>query len=459
MRPGVAMAGLDPAVPLPRQLRWLGLDLDHTLIRYHLRAAFALIYRSLCRSLCEGGHCALGELLGGGGDAVADFEAHSDIVAKGLVFDFETGDLLKLDGQGYVCLAQHGVRAPPLSPAEIRQRYGRRPWRHFAALQTEPRGSADTFRSCLENFDAPAALLYARLVDLHDRRGQRYTFGPAVMAAFEENYSPAQFASGGGGYFPALRDDTATYVAERLELVRWLRDVRRQGCQLFLMTNSAPDYAQTLLDGAFGGRGGWQGLFDLAVFTARKSGTSRGFFSTADPPPFARLAGEEPGPALEQAELAQDAERIAGWGGESAAGVRYVGGNLADLRLVLGDDGAVAYVGDNHHSDIAVPREVAGWKTIALVDELRIVDHAQHAKDHDREVLRSSLWGSWFHCPPSPCRTEEGGREGLVPSFAASVLLEHADGVVGDLSELAEGKFLDREAFAQLVTGAGAARL
>ena len=132
------MAGLDPAVPLPRQLRWLGLDLDHTLVRYHLRAAFALIYRSLCRSLCEGGHCALAELLGVGSDAVADFEAHSDIVAKGLAFDFETGDLLKLDGEGYVCLAQHGVRAPPLSPAVIRQRYGRRPWRHFAALQTEP---------------------------------------------------------------------------------------------------------------------------------------------------------------------------------------------------------------------------------------------------------------------------------------------------------------------------------
>ena len=85
----------------------------------------------------------------------------------------------------------------------------------------------------------------------------------------------------GGGYFPALRSDTVVYVAERLELVRWLRDVRRQGCRLFLMTNSAPDYAQTLLDGAFGGRGGWQDLFDLAVFTARKSGTSQGFLSCA----------------------------------------------------------------------------------------------------------------------------------------------------------------------------------
>lgn len=73
-----------------------------------------------------------------------------------LVLDMATGDLLKLAANGMVAAAQHGLKRPPLSPAEISQRYRGRPWVHLAALARQPRGSPTTFRSCLENFDAPA---------------------------------------------------------------------------------------------------------------------------------------------------------------------------------------------------------------------------------------------------------------------------------------------------------------
>jgi hypothetical protein len=95
------------------------------------------------------------------------------VAARGLVFDCGSGDLLKLDGDGFVCAARHGLRAASLPAATLRARYGRTPWRHFSALLAGTnggRGGAD-YRVCDESFVSPAALLYARLVDVHDARG------------------------------------------------------------------------------------------------------------------------------------------------------------------------------------------------------------------------------------------------------------------------------------------------
>jgi hypothetical protein len=251
------------------QLRWLGFDLDHTLVRYrlgpHVRLIFRLLVDHVCSSSTGSGSSSISsggggggsapypisyqreELLGGEPSSDAFFERHAPhVLCKGLYFDYGTGDLLKLDGKGYVCAARHGLLLQPdggaagagalLSAAQLRTRYGRRPWRHFEAVREGRGGGGGDYAAFAENFDVAAALLCARLVDMSDimhdqaaagRRGRppsagpRYSFGPALRRAFEAMYAPEHFADGTGGYFSALRSDPTRYIEARPGVAAW----------------------------------------------------------------------------------------------------------------------------------------------------------------------------------------------------------------------------------------------
>eukprot|EP01051_Picozoa_sp_SAG22_P004267 SAG22_NODE_225_length_14728_cov_58.742361_2_plen_308_part_00 len=144
-----------------QDLRFIGFDLDHTIARYHLPALFELVHTSLALALCRLGHYTLAQLIGAEhATPAADYRANGSIIAKGVVFDARTGDLLKLGADGRVLAvsskalsfccastaflsktvpfravpldqAQHGLRRPPLSAAEIAERYGGAPWEHL----------------------------------------------------------------------------------------------------------------------------------------------------------------------------------------------------------------------------------------------------------------------------------------------------------------------------------------
>ena len=279
-------------------VRWLGFDLDHTLVQYRLGPLFRLIYSALIDNIVTSSAGHLGysraEIFGEANtDAGADFDANAaSLLVRGLVLDMEHGDFLKLDSDGCVRAARHGLQQPAqLGSAAIRRRYGTGPWRHYAGVKAGTR-QPGLYRVFAENFDLPAVLLCARLVDLHDARRRKataaaaappYPFGEDLNAAFELCYAPQQFARGVGGYFPAVRDEPYRYVVDRRTsaLARWLRATssapdggsgdeaaaasrrqeqqvgqRRRPLRLFLVTNSAPDYASFLMDTVFGADSG-----------------------------------------------------------------------------------------------------------------------------------------------------------------------------------------------------------
>uniref|UniRef100_A0A8C4RQG9 5'-nucleotidase domain containing 1 n=1 Tax=Erpetoichthys calabaricus TaxID=27687 RepID=A0A8C4RQG9_ERPCA len=142
----------------------IGFDLDHTLCRYHLQETCRLLFESLAKYLVE--HKGYDK------DLLNITTEGWDFCFKGLVLDFEEGNLIKLAEDGTILRATHGTKN--LSTNEIVQHYGKeRKWKHFNNLN-------GTFTSNLvfmfyplakyyfydNYFDLPGALLFARVVDL-----------------------------------------------------------------------------------------------------------------------------------------------------------------------------------------------------------------------------------------------------------------------------------------------------
>ncbi|XP_072051864.1 5'-nucleotidase domain-containing protein 1-like [Amphiura filiformis] len=137
----------------------VGVDLDHTICKYKLDAVFPLIYESLAKVLVND-H-------GYSKDLLEPFDKYKDFLTKGLVLDVVNGNFIKLSGDGIVLRATHGTT--PLTEDEITTYYGtERQWQHFAALK-ENLKQTDCVRYFENYFDMPAAVLFARLVDLKDK--------------------------------------------------------------------------------------------------------------------------------------------------------------------------------------------------------------------------------------------------------------------------------------------------
>ncbi|XP_025921753.1 5'-nucleotidase domain-containing protein 1-like [Apteryx rowi] len=115
-----------------------------------------------------------------------------DFCCKGLVFDLEDGNFLKLAEDGTVLRASHGTKS--MTSEEILETYRRREWKHFSSVNGMLSRSAKYY--LYDNyFDLPGALLCARVVDSLDRhdRQKKYDFWKDMVAAIQHNYKISAF--------------------------------------------------------------------------------------------------------------------------------------------------------------------------------------------------------------------------------------------------------------------------
>ena len=223
---------------------------------------------------------------------------------------------------------------------------------------------------------------YQLIDDLHDTID--FNFGN-----FEDGY-----------YFEAFhKPDLSDLVFSRLDLIPFLQEARSAGVKLFLMTNSNHHYTGALMNFAFGTA--WRELFDLVIYRARKPHFflfDAPFQSIVD----ASLPGEVDGlktvPSDEKLQL----------------GKEYYGGNLKKLTTDLLGSAPVVYAGDELFGDVVAPTVYAGWKTIAILEELQEVEEKDGWKSpaHERRNLNSPIpklestaanlaldrWGNYFYC-------------------------------------------------------------
>lgn len=251
-----------------RDVKWVGFDLDHALVRYRNENLMPMIYTALTEFLVtHKGYPA----------DVLRQPYDPTFCAKGVLLDYKTGNFFTLDSEGRVVRASHGTRAF-MTPEQLEVAWPGRVWNHVDVLRQHTKH--DSVFVFITYFDIPAILICARLVDHCDKTGVPYAFTDDLFAAFNYTFDPEAFEIGRGLYFPSLLAEPDKYLYPRVEVKAWLKEQQRVGRRFFLATNSHVGYGTFLLRHCFGED--WRDLFFLSVFNAKKPA----FFHTRAAQPF-----------------------------------------------------------------------------------------------------------------------------------------------------------------------------
>lgn len=159
----------------------IGFDLDNTIVKYKVKNMIYHEYNAMAELLVQKGYSK--EFL------LKPIEEDVDFLQKGLILDFERGNLLRVCPDGTIQIASHGSKF--LTREEIIKIYGEnRRWKvtdeYCKDMLVAWNGTlADSIRTCLDYFDMPAALLFARIIDSIDlEKGgvqEKYNIWPDVL--------------------------------------------------------------------------------------------------------------------------------------------------------------------------------------------------------------------------------------------------------------------------------------
>ncbi len=355
----------------------IGFDLDNTLVKYNVKAMIYHEYNELSNFLVEKGYSK--EFL------KKPLEDDQDFLQKGLILDFKKGNLLRTCPDGSIQICSHGTKF--LTKPEIEKYYGtEKRWEvtdvYCKDMLVAWNGTLSEYiRTCLDYFDMPAALAFARIVDSIDtEKGgeqEEYNIWPDVLAGLLSMYERMHFSSGTSKYFEALKSNPSKFIYKNdPKILEWLKMLKKHK-KSFLITGSHIDFANLTATYALGED--WRDCFDLIICYAKKPG-----FFTFDRQ-FMQLDGIK-----ETAPIQAD---------DFVDGGIYTQGNFSQLKkfiskLTQKSDPKILYVGDNLIQDVFTPNKHVGIDTIAIIEEMMAegVDYNQNY-----EILRSNAWGSYFH--------------------------------------------------------------
>ena len=243
---------------------WIGFDLDHAVARYNVPHLARFIYDALCACVIA----APGSIYNEG-----DFAFYNaGIISKGLLVDFATGDILKVNQPGHIMIAYHGHTRR--TREEIATLYPS-VWHRFDLLRKQTRDAS--YFSLLTYFDMPAAAVIAAMVtklDAHNRSRAAADAAPVPYASIREalvGAFEAIFDNTRGALIVELRAHPEHLLFRRPGLRQWLSRARAppRSYYTFLATNSNATYANVILDYSLGE--GWRGdCFDVVLYDALK---------------------------------------------------------------------------------------------------------------------------------------------------------------------------------------------
>lgn len=391
----------------------IGFDLDNTLLRYQIGNVIELEYDIMSRFLVDQRGYSPKYLLQ---------PPDVDFLQKGLIIDFERGNVLKLGPDGVIHQATHGTKK--MAEAEIIAAYGdEKKWEvtseYCENMLVAWNGPlSEKIRTVLDYFDICATLLFGRIIDsldeeAHERIGI-YNVWPDILDALVYMYSREHFGQNIGGYFEALKDNPDKYLHKTSpKLITWLRELKKTKTT-FLITGSHIDFANFTASYALGPD--WPELFDVVVGFAKKPG----FFTGHKP--FIGLDGSHETDPLTPCQLERNAI--------------YSQGNWPDLNILLQrlshkENPRYLYIGDNLIQDVYTPSKFTKADTVAIVEEMTAEGMKNQPHSHpDARYLQSSFWGSYFVASSDPNLEE--------PSLWADLIKRYARICVPSMDEVAQ---------------------
>ena len=313
-----------------KKIKYIGLDMDHTLIRYHTKRFEALVYSYIVEQLITHKQYP---------DAIKKLAFHFTDAIRGLVVDSKNGNILKLSRYGAIRQSYHGTALIDFSEQKkfYRSTYVDLGDPNYIAIDT--------------SFSIAFCVLYSQLVDLKDASPHLY---PSYNLIALDVLSAVDQVHADGHLKKQISENLDHYVLREKAVVDGLKRCIQLGKKIFILTNSEYYYTNLLLNHAitpFLKEGEtWQDLFSYVITLANKP---RFFYDNLN---FLRI---DP-----------DNGTMTNTMGNIQPGV-YQGGNAKkftdDLQL-NGDE--ILYIGDHIYGDILRLKKDCNWRTALVVEEL-----------------------------------------------------------------------------------------
>ncbi|XP_011314384.1 5'-nucleotidase domain-containing protein 1 [Fopius arisanus] len=380
----------------------IGFDLDNTILWYNITNMVEMEYQMMAKFLVENKGYDPEYLEKPLTDEAIDF------LQKGLILDFDRGNILKTNSEGIIRMVSHGTKF--LTTQEIGEIYPNQKWEAIDLLTNDPMAVWNgpwslKVRALMDYFDMPFSLIFARIVDSIDSKRNepldKYEIWPDLYAAACNMFERTNFRKDHSHYFTELKKNPNKYFRKcSNEIVEWIREIKKERTT-FLITGSNVDFANFTATHTIGED--WKSLFDVVVCFAKKPG-----FFVKDSP-FWTVDDHE------------EKEMITG--AEMKKGGVYSQGNWGELKSFLGrlckqESPRCLYVGDNLLQDVQIPSTHVGLETVVVSEELHAEGMVNIAWPHpDEKYLVSSVWGSYFSVPDGEKR-EDSHWSTIVESYS-----------------------------------------
>jgi HAD superfamily 5'-nucleotidase-like hydrolase len=332
-----------------RKIKYIGLDMDHTLVRYHTHEFEALAHQKMCKALVE---------KKGYPTSLLDLKFDFDLAVRGLVIDRKKGNLLKVSRHGAIRASYHGTK--PIDFATQQKLYKSI---YIDLSDTHLYTAIDTA------FSISVATLFAQLVDIKDNEG-RDTM-PDYDTISQDVIYTLDMAHRDGSLKGDVAANLEKFIIRDPELVAGLERYRLHDKKIFILTNSDFNYTKLLLDYAINPflkrHSSWMDLFEIVITNAQKP---RFFFDNlrflqVNPTDGSMHNFDEPlKRGIYQAGCADKFTKDLG---------------------IEGDD--ILYIGDHIYGDILRLKKDCNWRTALVIEELgKEIDAYKKAQPYSKEI-------------------------------------------------------------------------
>lgn len=314
-----------------KKIKYIGLDMDHTLIRYNTENFERLSHTKILEKLVS---------RKGYPESIKKLQFDFHFALRGLVVDRKKGNLLKLNRYTAIRNSFHGLK--PLDFKTHQKVYKST----YIDLSKTDYLAIDT------SFSYSMAHAYSQLVELKDsvadlKLPDYDQLADDVLYALDEAHRDGSLKN-------EVRKNLSEYIIKDPSMVSDLEKFKKHGKKIFILTNSDFFYSKLLLDYAINPflkeHKSWVELFEFVITFAQKPK----FFY--DDLKFLKIDPATGNMTNEESKL--------------SPGV-YQSGNArkftADLDL-NGDD--ILYIGDHIYGDILRLKKDCNWRTAMIIEEL-----------------------------------------------------------------------------------------
>lgn len=313
-----------------KKIRSIGLDMDHTLIRYKSLNFERLSHAKIIEKLIQRGYPK----------TLAGLQFDDSFAIRGLVIDRNKGHLLKLNRYTAIRASYHGLK--PLD-FKIHQKIYRST---YIDLSNSDYMAVDTF------FSYSLAVLFSQIIELKDT--DTASSYPDYAQIADDVLDALDEAHRDGSLKEEVKKNLDFYIIKDESVVRCLEKYKKHGKKIFILTNSDFHYTKLLLDYAINPflkeHKSWQDLFEYVITFAHKPK----FFYEKN-----RFLKVNPADGT----MTNFDEKL-------YPGV-YQGGNAQTFTKDLGLDGDdILYVGDHIYGDILRLKKDCNWRTAMVLEEL-----------------------------------------------------------------------------------------